>query len=173
MKKISVIIGIMCMALALSACGKNASKEDAKQSSELTETVQETEDTKEAETRKQTEKESEKKADVSKDTKAQTEPAETEKVSDNLVDGMRPEFKEAMDTYEEFMNEYCDFMNKYAASDGTDLGLLSDYADYMDKYADVVESFEAWDDGEMNNAEMAYYLDVQTRINKKLLEIAQ
>lgn len=101
--------------------------------------------------------------------------AESETSSDNteLVDGMRPEFKNAMDSYEEFMNEYCDFMEKYAKSDGTDVGLLADYADYMSKYADVVESFEAWDDEEMNAAETAYYLDVQTRISKKLLEVAE
>lgn len=101
--------------------------------------------------------------------------AESETSSDNteLVDGMRPEFKNAMDSYEEFMNEYCDFMEKYAKSDGTDVGLLADYADYMSKYADVVESFEAWDDEEMNAVETAYYLDVQTRISKRLLEVAE
>ena len=86
---------------------------------------------------------------------------------------MRPEFKNAMDSYEEFMNECCDFMEKYAKSDGTDVGLLADYADYMSKYADVVESFEAWDDEEMNAVETAYYLDVQTRISKRLLEVAE
>lgn len=106
---------------------------------------------------------------------AETESSETENSNDNteLVDGMRPEFKKAMDSYEEYMNEYCDFMKKYAESDGTDLELLSDYADYMSKYADVVKDFEAWDNGELNNAEMAYYLDVQNRITKRLLEIAQ
>ena len=41
------------------------------------------------------------------------------------------------------------------------------------KYADVEEDFEAWDDGEMNTAETAYYLDVQTRVSKKLLEVAE
>lgn len=103
------------------------------------------------------------------------EPTETEKPTDDAesVDGIRPEFKEAMDSYEEFMNEYCDFMQKYAESDGTDVGLLTDYADYMSKYADVVASFEAWDNGEMNTEETAYYLDVQTRINKKLLEVTE
>lgn len=98
-------------------------------------------------------------------TEQQTEAAE------KSSDGMRPEFKQAMDSYEEFMNEYCEFMKKYAESDGSDAGLLADYAKYMSKYADVVEDFEAWDDGEMNKAETAYYLDVQTRINKKLLEV--
>lgn len=89
------------------------------------------------------------------------------------ADGMRTEFKEAMDSYESFMNEYCDFMKKYAESDGTEIGLLADYTKYMSKYADAMEAFEAWDSEEMNMAETAYYLEVQTRISKKLLEVAQ
>lgn len=106
-------------------------------------------------------------------TEQQTEPAEKSSDSAELIDGMRPEFKQAMDSYEEFMNEYCEFMKKYAESDGTDVGLLADYASYMKKYADMVEDFEAWDDGEMNTAETAYYLEVQTRVSKKLLEVAE
>lgn len=102
------------------------------------------------------------------------EPAETEAAGGTeLVDGMRPEFKQAMDSYEEFMNEYCDFMEKYAESDGTDVGLLADYADYMSQYAEAMEAFDAWDDGEMNTTEMEYYLQVQTRVNERLLETAE
>lgn len=106
---------------------------------------------------------------------AETELTESESLGNNSesADGMRPEFKKAMDSYEEFMNEYCDFMKKYEESDGTDLELLSDYADYMSKYAEVVKDFEAWDSEELNDAEITYYLDVQTRITKRLLEIAQ
>ncbi len=33
--------------------------------------------------------------------------------SDELVDGMRPEFKAAMDSYEEFYDDYCELMKKY------------------------------------------------------------
>ena len=79
------------------------------------------------------------------DEPTEAEPTEepTESISSELVDGLRPEFKEAMDAYEEFMNEYCEFMEKYAASDGTDLGLLADYATYMSKYAEAMEAFEA------------------------------
>ena len=106
-------------------------------------------------------------------TEQQTEPAEKSSDSTELIDGMRPEFKQAMDSYEEFMNEYCEFMKKYAESDGTDVELLADYTSYMSKYADVVEDFEAWDDGEMNTAETAYYLDVQTRVSKKLLAVGE
>lgn len=103
----------------------------------------------------------------------QEEPEEKPSSDEQLVDGLRPEFKKAMDSYETFMNEYCDFMKKYAESDGTDIGLLADYTEYMSKYANVVEDFEAWDSEEMNTAETAYYLDVQTRINKRLLEVSQ
>ncbi len=102
---------------------------------------------------------------------ATTKPVATEK-SDALVDGMRPAFKTAMDSYESFMNEYVDFMKKYMA-DPTNKSLLKDYADYMRKYSDFVEDFEEWeDDDDMNTAETAYYIEVQARVNKKLLEIA-
>ena len=101
-----------------------------------------------------------------------TKPATTEK-SENLVDGMRPEFKTAMDSYENFMNEYVNFMKKYMA-DPSDMSLLMDYTDYMSKYSDFVEDFEEWeDDDDMNAAETAYYIDVQARVSKKLLEIAE
>lgn len=97
----------------------------------------------------------------------------SEKENDNqYIDGMRPEFKEAMDSYEEFMEEYVVFMKKYANSDGTDVSILSDYATYMSKYAKFVEDFEKWEDEEMNTAETAYYIQVQSRVSQKLLEIA-
>lgn len=82
------------------------------------------------------------------------------------------EFKEAMDSYEQFMDEYVAFMKKYKANP-TDMSLLADYATYMSKYADLVESFEKWEAEEMNAAETAYYIDVQARVSKKLLEVAQ
>ena len=108
-----------------------------------------------------------------KTTKEDAEEETTKAEEPELVDGMRPEFKEAMDKYEDFMNEYCDFMKKYADSDGTDLGLLADYATYMTKYTEAMEAFEKWEDEEMNTKEAAYYLEVQTRINKRLVEVAQ
>ncbi len=107
-----------------------------------------------------------------KKTDETTKSATTEK-SEDLVDGMRPEFKAAMDSYENFMNEYVNFMKKYIA-DPSDMSLLMDYADYMSKYSDFVEDFEEWeDDDDMNTAETAYYIDVQARVSKKLLEIAE
>lgn len=93
--------------------------------------------------------------------------------TETTTDGMRPEFKEAMDTYEAFFDEYIAFMKKYAESDGTDLELLSDYADYMSKYAETMEAFEEWENKDLNTAETAYYIEVQTRISQKLLQVAQ
>ena len=85
--------------------------------------------------------------------------------------GIDPDFKAAMDAYEKFMNEYVAFMKK-CKDNPSDLSLLADYADYISKYADYAEDFAKWEDEEMNAAEAAYLLEVQTRVNKKLLEIA-
>lgn len=98
-----------------------------------------------------------------------TTPATEDKKDNNAID---PEFKAAMDSYEKFMDEYVAFMKKYKANP-SDLSLLTDYANYMSKYADFVEDFEKWEDEEMNAAETAYYIDVQARVSKKLLEAAQ
>lgn len=56
--------------------------------------------------------------DVSAD--REKEESDTE---EELVDGLRPEFKEAMDSYEAFYDEYCAFMKKYMKNP-TDLKLL-------------------------------------------------
>ena len=112
----------------------------------------------------------------STDSSTQTsEPDTTEKEPDKDTSnnsGIDPDFKAAMDSYEKFMDEYVAFMKKYK-NNPSDLGLLADYADYMSKYADFVEDFEKWEDEEMNAAETAYYIDVQARVSKKLLEVAQ
>lgn len=83
------------------------------------------------------------------------------------------DFKVAMDSYEAFFDEYVAFMKKYAKSNGTDMNLLNDYTTYMSKYADTMTKFEALKDADMSTAETAYYIEVQGRITKKLLEVAQ
>ena len=76
-----------------------------------------------------------------------------------------------MDSYEAFIDEYVAFMKKYS-DNPNDVGLLADYTKYMSKYADMVEKFDKWESEDLNDAELAYYIDVQTRVNKKLLEVA-
>lgn len=101
----------------------------------------------------------------------ETKPAETKKKDSNLVNGMRKDFKEAMDSYESFMNEYVTFMKKYSEKP-SDFTLLAEYAEYMSKYSDMCAKFDKWESEDMNDAETAYYIDVQARVNKKLLEVS-
>lgn len=89
--------------------------------------------------------------------------------SGELIDGMRPEVKEALDAYEAFFDEYADFMEKYESSDNT-VGMLLDYTKYVSEYVETMKKFEAMGDDDLNNAEMAYYLQVQMRVSQKLLE---
>ena len=104
--------------------------------------------------------------------KTETDKDEGEEPTEDLVDGMRPEFKEAMDSYEEFYDSYCVFMKKYKENP-TDTTLLAEYADLTTKAVEVNKKFEAWDDGTMNDAETKYYVEVSTRVSKNLLEVAQ
>lgn len=86
------------------------------------------------------------------------------------VSGLRTDFKEAMDSYEEFMNEYVDFMTKY--NESSDVASMAvDYANYISKYAEMSKKFDAWESENLNDAEMNYYIDVQTRVLKKLASV--
>ncbi len=87
-----------------------------------------------------------------------------------LVDGMRPEFKEAMDAYEAFYDEYCDFMIRYQ-DNPTDLMLVAQYGQLLIKMAEVNEAFEKWDESELNNEELKYYLEVSSRVMQKLVDV--
>jgi len=109
------------------------------------------------------------------ETNTQTTPETTDKKEENTStnnNGLGKEFKEAMDSYEKFMDDYVAFMKKYKNSNGTDVSLLTDYSKYMTDYAEMVKDFAKWEDEDLNTAETAYYIDVQTRVNKKLLEVA-
>lgn len=90
--------------------------------------------------------------------------------AEELVDGMRPEFKEAMDSYEAFYDEYCDFIKKYN-DNPSDLKLIAEYADMLSEAADMDEAFEEWDEAEMNDAELKYYLDVNNRVMQNLVDV--
>ncbi len=105
---------------------------------------------------------------------ATSEDAENGEVNANgeLVDGMRPEFKEAMDSYEAFYDEYCNIIKKYTENPA-DMKLLADYTDMLTKEAEMAEKFDAWENSDMNSAELKYYLDVNNRITKKLLEVSE
>ena len=106
-------------------------------------------------------------------TTSETTESETVDTSaDTINDGIRPEFKEAMDSYEVFFDEYCEFMKNYKSSDNP-ASMLGDYTDYMAKYTDAMTKMSELDDGTLSKEEVAYYAEVTTRITKKLAEAAQ
>jgi len=103
------------------------------------------------------------------DTKpATTEPSNTEPSTGEI----RPDFKAAMDAYETFMDEYVAFMIRYRDSEGGDLSLMGEYLEFVSEYAKAVEAFDAWEEDDLNDAEVLYYTQVSARITQKLLQIA-
>lgn len=75
-----------------------------------------------------------------------------------------------MDSYEKFMNSYVDFMKKYKDSNNSAV-MAIEYFKLLKEYEEHTRKFETYDEENLSNEDYAYYLDVQNRIMKKLLEI--
>ena len=100
--------------------------------------------------------------------KKDPESEESAAVSD---DEIRPEIKEAIDSYEQFIDEYIAFMETYDANDTT---MLAKYADFVSKYAEYSEKMDAFDDEQdLTDAEEKYYTEVSLRVSQKLLEASE
>ncbi len=99
-----------------------------------------------------------------------SQPAESAS-GDILGDIIRPDVKEAIDSYEAFIDEYCEFMKKYASSDNP-LMLMSEYMDYLQELTEMGEKFDNMDESDWTAAETAYYTEVLLRCQKKLLDAA-
>ena len=87
-----------------------------------------------------------------------------------LINGMRPEFVEAMNSYEDFYMEYCDFFEEYN-KDPSNMTLLAKYMELMTKATEMDQAFEEWENGDLNNEELKYYLEVQNRVMQRLLDV--
>lgn len=114
-------------------------------------------------------------------TTAVTEETTTEKTTTEEVtaagqesasdDAIRPEIKEAIDSYEAFVDEYSEFMKKYNSSDDS-LSMLGDYLKYAEKSLEMAKEFEDIENEELTEAESLYYSEVLLRCSQKLLEAA-
>ena len=148
MKKILVAIIAIVLVLALFGCGgdKSAPAEEP----EATETVEmETEETEPADTAEET--------------------TDGDSSTDSGV--LSPEFKKTMDDYEAWFDHYCEVMKKYQ-DNPSDLELMSEVTDLLSEETTMLDQMENMDQSEMNSAELAYYIEVTARIEKKLLEVA-
>lgn len=47
---------------------------------------------------------------------------------------------------------------------------MADYMSYMSKYDDFIKKFDQWGGEDLNDAEFAYYMEVQTRAYERLAE---
>lgn len=95
-------------------------------------------------------KEKERKEQEQKKTEAKT----------NTID---PQFKKAMDSYESAMKEYSSFMKKYTSSSNP-VSMMTDYNRIMEKYTNANNEFNKIKKESLNSAELAYYLEVQSRV---------
>lgn len=84
-------------------------------------------------------------------------------------DTIRPEFKEAMDSYEAFFDEYSAFMKKYQSSSNS-FEMLADYMDYLTRYTETMEKLDAIGESDLSTEELAYYTEVTARISTKLMQ---
>lgn len=86
------------------------------------------------------------------------------------AEDIRPEFKEAMDSYEAVYTEYVEFMKKYKENP-KDMSLLLKYPDMLEKVQEMDKAFKAWDQESLSAAELKYYLEVNNRVMKMLVDI--
>lgn len=107
--------------------------------------------------------------DVSSDEKEAEPNREAE--SAQASDGVDPELKAFLDSYEEFMDEYILFMKKYMEDPGNAISMLTEYASIMEKYDDFAKKVDDYDEKDMSTEDAKYYLDVTNRINKKMLDL--
>ena len=86
---------------------------------------------------------------------------------------IRPEVKEFLDAYEACMDEYVDFMQKYLNADPASMvSMMGEYYSALARYTEFAEKIDAFDESELNDAELAYYLEVTGRVSGKLLSVA-
>lgn len=82
-----------------------------------------------------------------------------------------PSFKATMDSYETLIDKYVAFLKKYD-DEGHPASMLADYTDMMQQYADTMEKLGAIDEDTLSDADLAYYIEVNARIQQKLLTVS-
>lgn len=172
MKKVISILSALIVLLALTACAGKATKPTYVGNWELDHAVIDGT----AYTRSELKVEETTEPTTAPTTEATTEPMTeattvppTEATAE-LIDGMRPEFKEAMDAYEAFYKEYCELLKKYTANP-TDFSILGQYANMLTKADEVDKAFKKWDESDLNSEELKYYLDVNNRVLKMMVDV--
>lgn len=145
MKKTISVLLLLCLVLMLFGCGQKTEENVAASNQAAVKT------------------EPEVKEEQKEETKEEIAP---ENAQDQLI---RPEIKEAIDSYEAFVDEYCAFMTEYTISDLTKLGT---YNELLKKEVEMSKNFEALENEDLTEEEAVYYADVSLRCSQKMLDVA-
>lgn len=124
-------------------------------------------------------KENEKKPAVINDTETAKNDAQAGKTDEKkqeqstveTVDGVNPDLKAFLASYESFIDEYVLFMRNYMANPRNVLSMISEYTEMLEKMDDFDEKMEKYDTDRMSDADMKYYLEVYNRCTQKMLAI--
>lgn len=81
------------------------------------------------------------------------------------------DFKELMDGYEEFFDKYIDFMKKYNDADEITLDMINEYSNFLSEYADYMDKLSKAQPKDLSSADYKYYMEVYTRIMKKIADM--
>lgn len=79
------------------------------------------------------------------------------------------QWRQVLSDYEAFMNRYVDFMKKYKNSSDT-TSMLTDYTKPMKEYADWTQKIGDMK-SDLSGDDLNYYLEVMSRVTKKLSEV--
>lgn len=107
---------------------------------------------------------------ISKEPEVEVEETE-EKNEAKSENGVDPDLKAFLDSYEEFVDEYVVFMKKYMADPSNAISMLSEYTKIMEKYEDFAEKVDKYDSNSMSTEDAKYYLEVTNRCTQKMLDI--
>lgn len=99
--------------------------------------------------------------------KQKAEEEQEQKKTEAKTNTIDPQFKKAMDSYESAMKEYSSFMKKYTSSSNP-VSMMTDYNRIMEKYTNANNEFNKIKKESLNSAELAYYLEVQSRVVKNM-----
>lgn len=86
-------------------------------------------------------------------------------------EGVTPELKEFLDQYEAIMDEYVNYMQKIKSGNYNASDLLSGTTDILSKYNEFSQKVNDIDTSDMSKEDLDYYMDVTTRVSKKLLDV--
>ena len=112
------------------------------------------------------------KEEAKEEVKEEAAPEAEEPAAEAPADGVRPEFRAAMESYEAFFDEYVSFMQS-VDENNTSTEVLMQYYEYLAKYEDAMTKLDAIDESELSYEEDLLYLETMNHINQKLLEAMQ